>query len=205
MKLSHVLAGLIGVSLAVGLLRPIGIRFNLTASLPLGIYRVSAEPPARGSIVHVCLSRDVAEFAQARGYLGPGRCPSGVRPLGKIVLAAEGDLVTLERDAILVNGEVIENSSTLSTDSRGRPLPHYEWGDHRIASEGLWLFSPYHRYAYDSRYFGPIHTSQVVSVLRPLWTQLRVSTIGTSVRRNVTSCSRGRTHCSPVIFARGGR
>lgn len=168
MKLRVVIAGLIGVGMAVGLLRPLGVRFNLTGSLPLGIYLMSSEAPSRGSIVHVCLDRDAADFARKRGYLGPGSCDSGVRPLGKIVLAVEGDVVTLDRKRIRVNGQSVTNSETIIEDSRGRALPHHAWGEHRMRPGELWLFSPYHRNAYDSRYFGPINRSQIVSALRPV-------------------------------------
>lgn len=170
MKLKHILAALIGVGVAVAGLGLLGFRFNLTASLPLGIYRVTAGQPVGGSIVRVCLPRAAADFARERGYLGPGSCPSRVRPLGKLVLAVEGDLVTLAPDAIRLNGTVVPNSETITRDSRGRVLPHYSWGNHGIGPEELWVFSPYHRNAYDSRYFGPVHTSHVVSVLKPLWT-----------------------------------
>jgi conjugative transfer signal peptidase TraF len=174
MKLRHVLAGLTGLGLAVGVARGLGLRFNLTSSLPLGIYRVTDEAPSVGSIVHVCLSPGITDFARARGYLGPGRCPSGARPLGKIVFGTEGDLVTLERDEIRVNGIALPNSETLSKDSHSRVLPHFAWGEHRIGPRELWLFSPYHRNAYDSRYFGPVQDSQVLSVLRPVLVQRRV-------------------------------
>ena len=173
MRVRFVIAGLVGLGLAVGLLRPLGLRFNLTGSLPLGFYRVTSDPPSRGSIVQVCLPGDLADFARERGYLGPGSCADGVRPLGKIVLAVESDVVTLECDEIRVNGRVVTNSRTVSKDSRGQILPHHPWGEHRMRSGELWLFSPYHRNAYDSRYFGPVHRSMVVSVLRPLWTQRR--------------------------------
>jgi conjugative transfer signal peptidase TraF len=168
-----VLVGLIGAGLAAGSLRALGIRFNLTASLPLGIYRVSSDPPVRGSIVHVCLDSATAEFARRRGYLGPGPCDSGVRPLGKLVLAVEGDLVSLKSDEIRLNGVSVPNSATVTADSRGRTLAHHPWGDHRLTAGELWLFSPYHRNAYDSRYFGPVHTSQVASRLTPVWTWIR--------------------------------
>lgn len=171
MKLRVVIAGLIGLGMAVGLLGPLGVRFNLTGSLPLGIYLVSSEAPSRGSIVNVCLDGSAADFARKRGYLGPGSCVSGVRPLGKIVVAVEGDLVAIDRDAVRINGAVIPNSRTIALDTRGRVLPHYPWGVHRLDRHELWLFSPYHRNAYDSRYIGPVHRNQIVSVLKPVWTQ----------------------------------
>lgn len=170
MRSSHVLVGVVFVSTLPWLF---GLRFNLTASLPIGIYRVTEDPPRRGSIVYVCLPIEVAEFARERGYLGAGRCPGDVRPLGKVVAAVEGDVVTLERDAVRVNGAALPNSATVSEDSRGRELPHQPWGNRRLRSGELWLFSPYHRNAFDSRYYGPVSSSHVVSRLQPVWTLSR--------------------------------
>ena len=179
MNLSRTHRILLGVGAAIALLGVFGFRFNLTKSLPLGVYRVSPAAVVRGSIVHVCLPRQVAEFARERGYLGPGSCPSGVRPLGKAVLALEGDVVTLRPDGIQVNGETVPRSAIVPRDSRGRPLPHHPWGEHRLGSGEIWLFSPYRPNAYDSRYFGPVKVEQVISVLKPVWTwTVRVSRPG---------------------------
>jgi conjugative transfer signal peptidase TraF len=87
-----------------------------------------------------------------------------------MVLAVEGDLVSLKSDEIRLNGVGVPNSATVTLDSRGRPLAHFPWGDHRLTAGELWLFSPFRRNAYDSRYFGPVLTAQVVSRLTPLWT-----------------------------------
>lgn len=147
-----------------------GLRLNLTESLPRGVYRTIAEEPRRGSIVIVCLPMHAAELARERGYLGPGSCTGGVRGLGKIVLAIGGDVVALRREGVSVNREPILNSRTLARDSGRRPLPHYPWGNHVLEPRELWLFSPYRPNSYDSRYFGPVDASDVVSVLRPVWT-----------------------------------
>ena len=151
----------------------LGLRLNLTESLPRGVYRTIREAPRRGSIVVVCLPLDAAELARERGYLGPGSCPGGVRGLGKIVLATAGDVVAHREEGISVNREPIANSRTLERDSRHRALPHYPWGDYVLKAREFWLFSPYRPNSYDSRYFGPVHASQVVSVLRAVWTWAR--------------------------------
>jgi conjugative transfer signal peptidase TraF len=184
MKIPTLLATLIGLGLVVSFLGVIGLRFNVTASLPLGIYRVTADRPTRGSIVHVCLPSNDAEFARQRGYLGPGDCPRGVRPLGKIVLAVEGDRVRLQPESVQINGNAVSNSATATEDSHGRTLPHFPWGEHRLGRGELWLHSPYHRNAYDSRYFGPVQESLVVSVLQPLLTHERRSDRATHVPRS---------------------
>jgi conjugative transfer signal peptidase TraF len=159
-----VLAGFVGLGALLGL------RLNLTESLPRGVYRTVGEAPRRGSIVAVCPPLDAAEFARERGYLGPGSCPGGVRGLGKIVLAIGGDVVAHREDGIAVNRELIANSGTLARDSRQRLLPHYPWGDHVLKPRELWLFSSYRPNSYDSRYFGPVDASRVMAVLRPVWT-----------------------------------
>jgi conjugative transfer signal peptidase TraF len=161
---------LLGIGGVTALLGVLGFRFNLTASLPVGVYRTTVEPVVRGSIVHVCLPPTDAAFARERGYLGPGSCAGDVRPLGKMVLALQGDTVVLRPEGIRVNGVLVPRSATLSRDSRGLPLPHYPWGEYRLAAGQLWLFSPYRRNAYDSRYFGPVEVERVISVLEPMWT-----------------------------------
>ena len=148
----------------------LGLRLNLTESLPRGVYRTVGEAPRRGSIVVVCPPLDAAELARERGYLGPGSCPGGVRGLGKIVLAIGGDVVAHRKEGIAVNWKPIVNSGTLARDSRRRVLPHHPWGDYVLKAHELWLFSPYRPNSYDSRYFGPVDASDVVSVLRPVWT-----------------------------------
>jgi conjugative transfer signal peptidase TraF len=160
----------VGFAAMVGLGALLGLRLNLTESLPRGVYRTIAGEPRRGSIVVVCLPVEAAELARERGYLGPGSCPGGVRGVGKTVLAIGGDVVAHREDGIAVNLKPIANSRTLPRDSRRRALPHYPWGDYVLKACELWLFSPYRPNSYDSRYFGPVDASQVVSVLRPVAT-----------------------------------
>ena len=170
MRLSRTHQVLLGVGAVIALLGVLGFRFNLTRSLPVGVYRVTAETAGRGAIVNVCLPLEVAQFARERGYLGPGTCDGGVRPLGKAVLALEGDVVTLQSDGIRVNGAVVPRSATVPRDSRGRPLPHHPWGEYRLGVGQIWLFSPSRPNSYDSRYFGPVRLDDIVSVLTPVWT-----------------------------------
>jgi conjugative transfer signal peptidase TraF len=169
-RLPRTHAALLGLGGTIAVLGLLGFRFNLTRSLPLGVYRTTAAAVARGSIVHVCLPGEAAEFARERGYLGPGSCASGVRPLGKMVLALGGDVLTLQPAGIQVNGVTVPHSATVERDSRGRALPHHPWGEYRLQPGELWLFSPCRANAYDSRYFGPVRTDWVVSGLKPVWT-----------------------------------
>jgi conjugative transfer signal peptidase TraF len=164
------LGGVMVLAALVSLGALLGLRLNLTESLPRGVYRTVGQAPRRGSIVVVCLPLPAAELARERGYLGPGSCPGRVRGLGKIVLASGGDVVAHREEGIAVNRMPVANSRTLARDRRRRVLSHYPWGDDVLEPRALWLFSPFRPNAYDSRYFGPVDVSQVVSVLRPVWT-----------------------------------
>jgi len=146
-----------------------GLRFQLTASLPQGIYRVVEGVPERGAVVMACLPSPVARLALDRRYVWPGSCPGGEAPIGKVVLAVGGDTVRVGREGVSLNGHAVSNSRPLERDSRGRLLDHYPFGTHVLKPGQLWLFSPHHRLSFDSRYFGPVQQSSVLARLAPVW------------------------------------
>lgn len=149
-----------------------GLRVNVSRSYPVGLYRVVGDAASvqRGSVVVVCLPVEWARFAFQRGILGSGHCEGGTYGLGKMVLAVGGDIVEVQPEGIAVNGLPIPNSQPRERDSRGRALPHHSWGIYQIGEGEMWLYSPYHRAAFDSRYFGPVHVARVRSIIVPVWT-----------------------------------
>lgn len=149
----------------------IGLRLNLTGSMPIGVYVVARDAPTRGSIVLACLSPDIAEMARARGYLSRGgSCPGGVAPVGKPVLAVPGDTIIVAVAGLVLNGVAVTNSVPLSSDRKGRPLPRLSVGRYPVGGDELWLVSDYSRFSFDSRYFGAVKAGQVRAHVRPLWT-----------------------------------
>lgn len=148
-----------------------GLRIQHTGSLPMGLYRdVGSASPVRGAIGVWCLPLGVAQWARARGYIGGGSCPGNVEPLGKVVLAAVGDTVTLSADGITVNGVAIPNSRPAARDSRGRLLTPASFGTYILRRGEVWIGSPYTDRSFDSRYFGPVPDTMLLSVVRPVWT-----------------------------------
>jgi conjugative transfer signal peptidase TraF len=158
----------VGVLLAAIL--AFGLHVNLSASAPRGLYRVVAGLPTRGAWVVACVSVPSAALARARGYLGPGPCAGGVQPVLKRVVAGAGDVVEIGPEAVTVNGQRLPDSSTVASDSLGRDLQHVAWGRHVVGLDELWLVSTRVPNSWDSRYLGPFSTSQVWSVVRPIWT-----------------------------------
>ena len=146
-------------------------QLNYTQSLPVGLYwTTQAGPIARGATVLVCLPKPIALFARRRGYLWRGRCPGSAAPVGKLVLAAEGDVVGLTEEGLSVNGRLMPRTEPVQADSKGRRVVHYPYGVYTVARNEVWLYSPYHRMSFDSRYFGPIPTANVTSRIVAIWT-----------------------------------
>lgn len=139
--------------------------YNPTDSVPRGWYQVgSIDSTAAlhvGSIVLAHLPVDVAAFAGQRGYL-----PSGV-PLLKSIGAIAPQSVCVREQVVLIDGAV---AATIRThDGAHRPLQ--AWQHCRPLTGGeLFLLSDTNPASFDSRYFGPIATSAVLGIARPLRT-----------------------------------
>jgi conjugative transfer signal peptidase TraF len=145
-----------------------GLRLNSTASLPLGLYRVSTAVDA--NLVEFCPLEPYSRLSVVRQYRNPGNCPDGDSPLLKPIVARPGDVVVLSKWGIQVNGVLLRNTAPRSQDSKARLLPHYPFGTYRVSSETIWVASSYHPLSFDSRYFGPISTAIVRHRLKPFLT-----------------------------------
>lgn len=151
-------------------LRISGFYINTTPSLPVGLYRIVDEPVTKGAYVAFCPPQsDVFEWAVARGYINAGNCPGGTGQLLKRVHAVAGDAVLIDETGISVNGELLPNSTPLSTDAYGAVLPQYRLNAVLGESEYL-LLSDLNPHSFDARYFGVIDRAQIVHVVRPVFT-----------------------------------
>lgn len=148
------------------------LRFNLTSSLPIGLYRVTRDAPTleRGAIVLYCLPPSIARFAHDRGYVPKGgRCAEGLVPIGKVAAAMAGDTVRVATDGIEVNGRRQLHSRPLMSDQMGRRLPRLVGGSYVVRPGEIWLLAPSDR-SFDSRYLGPVTIVNVVARVYPFWT-----------------------------------
>jgi conjugative transfer signal peptidase TraF len=169
---AQILFGLIilGVALLVAA-SCFGFRFNLTSSLPIGLYRVTHDSPTleRGAIVLYCLPPPLADFARKRGYVPRGgKCPGGLTPIGKMVAALPGDTVTVTTEGISVNGALQLHSRALARDLKGRELPHLTSGLYVVQRDCIWLLTTSER-SFDSRYLGPLVGGNVLARIQPVW------------------------------------
>ena len=135
-----------------------GYRCNPTPSLPVGLYRLAAGTPQRGEPVAICLSGPFADLAAERGYLKPGSCPSGLRPLLKRLAGLPGDLIQVDRDGIRVTpaGSPVAclwlESRIKTVDRHGRPVVSALTSG--VIPAGSALVLGEHPGSFDSRYFG---------------------------------------------------
>ena len=143
--------------------------FNITPSMPEGIYLKTHSSIKRGSIVLVCLDKEQTQLGLARHYLieGDKNCNNTV-PLIKRVIAVPQDNVLLADDSVTVNGKKYPYP-TFYQDSAHRPLPVYPRGEY-LNTTGYWLLGTTDAHSWDSRYWGPVPQRALRQTLLPLLT-----------------------------------
>jgi conjugative transfer signal peptidase TraF len=160
-------AGLIAAAAGVGW--GAGLRINMTPGYPRGLWRIEPlhRAAAVGDLVFICPPH-TAEFerAFARGYIRRGLCAGGLSPLIKTVAAIGGQQVDVA-DQVSIDGRQLPDSDVRHTDAAGRPLAPFAGGI--IPAGELFLHSDFAG-SYDSRYFGPIRSSGVLGLARPVFT-----------------------------------
>lgn len=149
---------------AAGTLLQRNFVINTTESFPRGIYRKEAREFRKGDLVLVCPpDRPIFHDALGAGLLSPGLCPGGLGYLIKQVAAIEGDFVEISSTGVTINGERLKNSRRQSIR-----LGHMELPVRRELHKEVVLMSP-HPLSFDSRYFGIIPVSAVLTSLEPLF------------------------------------
>ena len=159
------LAALIGctaVPLAASALwkPPTLLVWNASASAPVGLYRLSAEPAVRrGDMVVAWTPAPARELAARRHYL-----PANV-PLVKRVAAVAGDLICAVDSTVSINGRRV--ATRLRTDAAGRPMLWWS-GCHRLRPGEYFLLMGHPR-SFDGRYFGATRDNDLIGRAKLLW------------------------------------
>lgn len=134
--------------------------WNASASVPRGLYRVSSLAALRrGDLVLARMPAALTDLAARRRYI-----PRGV-PLIKRIAALEGDHVCATNGRLRINGHLV--ATVFVRDAAGRPLPRWNTCSRLLPGTVLLLGDDSH--SFDSRYFGPIRTSDVLGTAALLW------------------------------------
>ncbi|MBN8999194.1 MAG: conjugative transfer signal peptidase TraF [Rhizobiales bacterium] len=151
-----------GVVITAFIPTPLRLVWNVSASVPIGLYALSAPSSlAVGDLVAVMPHQPLADFLVERGYIGRGA------PLLKRVMALPGQQVCRTGNAISV--DAVPLGSALDRDRMGRVLPTWQ-GCRRIANGDIFLMNPAVSDSLDGRYFGPIPARTVIGMAVPLLT-----------------------------------
>lgn len=175
-------AAVLGLATLLAATAGLGLTYNSTASLPVGLYQIRPLPadPSRGDVVGVCLTGQAAALARERGYvqsegLQPWvygvRCSGSLAVIGKPVAGIPGDTVEVSEHGVSVNGTPLRNGEVRARDRRGRPLPQARRGVRVLRTGEFWIQSQHSGLSYDSRLFGPIYREQIVDRRVPLLTR----------------------------------
>ena len=136
----------------------------------MALIESAPSPPQEAQSCSRAFPWEVAVVARSRGYVPHGTCPGATTPIGKVVLAMVGDSVEVTAEGLLVNGRPVQNTKPLAVNATGRSLRRFPDGTYIVGQDELWLYSPYSKRSFDSRYFGPLPVSSIRNRVLPLWT-----------------------------------
>lgn len=134
--------------------------WNVSASVPVGLYMLRPEASHVGDTAAVRLPLHVRQVADDRRYL-----PASFLLL-KPVAAMPGDRVCRWQTRIFINGQL--RAEAAHRDAARRPMPVWQ-GCRRLRAGEIFVLSPSNG-SFDSRYFGPIGQDAVVGIARPIVT-----------------------------------
>lgn len=148
----------------------LNLNINITSSIPIGIYRLDPNDISlnKGKKILFCLNGTYRKIAKERKYLSSGKCPSGLSPIGKQIVAEENDRVQLTSDGIIVNGVLIQATKPLIKDSEGRTLIHEKYNRKLKKNEVIVASSK--NESFDSRYYGIVKKEDILGIIKEVIT-----------------------------------
>ena len=126
--------------------------WNVTASAPAGLYRITHEPWFSGDRVAVLPGEALGADLERRGVLSKGKL------LIKRVAAVTGDRVCRHEAIVSINDEIAAKVRVV--DSHGMPLPSWQ-GCVTLDDRQVFLLGDTPG-SYDGRYFGVTRTRDIV-------------------------------------------
>lgn len=144
----------------------IGFSYQQTKSMPEGIYLdTPVRDILRGDDIIFTPSMKIEALMIKRGYL------SKSTKLLKKVVASIGDIVCIENDRVFISNikdNYRLNAPIYQTDTKGRNLPKVHLCRRLVKGE-YFVMGISNDYSFDSRYFGVIKKSQILSKAELLW------------------------------------
>lgn len=147
-----------------------GFRINLTNSIPIGLYRMSAIGNLKNNYVIFCPdNREAFKLGLARNYINNGLSCHGYGYLMKKVVAISGDLISVTTKGVFVNQAPIPFSMPKLSDGFNRPLPQWHTSDYKLKKNEVLTMTSQSEWSFDGRYYGLIQLRQIKGMLQPIW------------------------------------
>ncbi len=149
----------VGAALAAQVTAQPLVLYNGSPSEPEGLYVRDPGPPRVGRLIAFHPPDAARAYVQAH-------MPAIARgSILKTVVATQGDRVCAEAGGVAVNGRLL--GAAAPRDRQGRALP--QWRECRALAAGeAFVFSGRIPNSFDSRYYGPVTSRDLVGVYRPL-------------------------------------
>lgn len=170
-KLSILIAILLISLIAAGsLFHAMGLRINLTESIPIGLYRITSVAPIKNAYVIFCPDdRESFRLARNRGYIDHGLYCNGYGYLMKKVVAVSGDTLSLTNEGVFVNHMLIPYSKPKLQDGMNRALPQLQITNYQLQKNEVMTMTSQSEWSFDGRYYGLVHTRKIKGMLTPIW------------------------------------
>lgn len=146
------------------------IQFNVTGSLPRGVYLKTNRPLVKNALVTFCPPYDhYFEFAERNNFWKGLDKPCGKTPrYMKKIVGVPYDNVSVTFDGVFINNVKIKNSEPVKKILSDKIFQDYE-KQFLLKENEYFLMSDYNNHSFDSRYFGVIHADKIKNVVIPLW------------------------------------
>ncbi len=139
---------------------------NVSPSIPYGIYKRVDKYPQKDDYILFCLENNIAKLTIDRHYVTTGNCDFESAPIGKKIVATQGDLVKISDDGIEVNGRLLTDSKPSKYDNQKRRMP--EFSMNRYLDNDEFIVASAKENSYDSRYFGIVKGDQIKGVIETI-------------------------------------
>lgn len=152
---------LISINICILIMGYRGYWINITNSMPIGIYKeIESMKIPKYSYVLICKEDESIKRTRNAIYY----CDDGHQPLLKIVVATEGDLVTINDEGIFVNRKKIRHTERLQKFRNVSFNIH----DYKLRNNE-YLVTGNSPYSWDSRYFGIVSGNDFLSPVVPVY------------------------------------
>jgi len=159
----------------------LGLYVNTSSSLEKGIYLRSdlvdffnfknskQTKYKKGDLVAFCPPNlPVFNEAKKRRYIGISSCKGNLGIMMKEITATQNDLITINKNGVIINGKLRQNSKPLAFDNQAQKMPQIYLKNYKLKEKEVLLMGKTSN-SFDSRYFGAIKESQIKHRIKLVW------------------------------------